>query len=702
MHRPRPIIAADFMSNRWFSNWAAGLASLLVVCAGQTFAADTNGFAVKFTSADGKVSDVMVLPNLWLYVESGKPATPFLPPGKFTVVFEGSINGDLRANYFFKAEELGGALKLEINGKVVLDATAPNALSEAVQINKGANAVRATFTSADGDSFVRVGWTEKGTNVNPIPNNIITHAVTPELQKAQLVYEGRELFLENRCAKCHTEKFTAPVPDLAMDAPVLDGLGARRNYEWLAKWILDPKSTRASVHMPKLLHGAKAKEDAEAMAAYLSSLRTAPAEEMEQRLPPFGRNQKAADEIAKRSGVGAKAVGAENETPADSNHERKPIFERLHCISCHNAPDQSEVDAAKVSLKHVSEKFPAGKLAEFLKKPEQHFAWIRMPNFKLADAEAKELAEFLLKHADKAETKAAPTDKALIERGQLLVQSAGCLNCHSASKLENKYAAPALAKLVKEPKGCLAEKRDEKSLAPDFALTAREREALLAFTKTDFASLSRHSPLEFAARETRLLSCAACHGHIDLVPGFDVLGGKLKPEWAAAFIAGEPFKVRADIHPKGEPWTDARMPAFKSRAKLLAEAMAMQQGYAPKTRDEGPIDEEAAKTGHKMIGKDNGLSCISCHAINDLPALEVFESEGLNLGLTGARLLKPYFYRWMRAPLAVDPQTKMPGYFEDGKSALTDYYEGDAEKQITALYEYIRQAEKMAAPATGQ
>jgi cytochrome c553 len=679
------------------------LAFLFVLLAPVARAADTNGFAVKFTSADGKVSDTMVLPNLWLYVEGGQAATPFLPPGKFTAVFEGSINGDLRANYIFKAEELGGALQLEINGKLVLDAATPNALSESVQINKGANAVRATFTSAGGgDSFLRVGWTEKGTNVNPIPNAIITHAVTPELQKAQLVYEGRELFLENRCAKCHTEKFTAPVPDLAMDAPTFDGLGARRNYEWLAKWILDPKSTRAGVHMPKLLHGAKAKEDAEAMAAYLSSLRIAPAEEMEQRLPPFGRNQKASEEIAKRSGVGAKPVGDENETPADSNHERKPIFERLHCASCHNAPDQSEVDAAKISLKHVGGKFPAGKLAEFLKRPEQHFTWIRMPNFKLADAEAKELSEFLLKHADKAEMKAAPTDKAVIERGQLLVQNAGCLNCHAASKLENKFTAPALTKLAKEPKGCLAEKHDDKSKAPDFAFSAREREALLAFTKTDFASLSRHSPLEFAARETRLLSCAACHGHIELVPGFDVLGGKLKPEWAAAFIGGEPFKVRADIHPKGEPWTDARMPAFKSRAKLLAEAMAMQQGYAPKTRDEGPIDEEAAKTGHKMIGKDNGLSCISCHAINDLPALEVFESEGVNLGLTGARLLKPYFYRWMRAPLVVDPQTKMPGYFEDGKSALTDYYEGDAEKQITALYEYIRQAEKMAAPATGQ
>src|ERR1051325_7815177 len=72
---------------------------------------ETNGFAVKFSSADGKTSDIMVLPNLWLYVEEGKSATPFLPAGRFTAVFEGSINGDLRADYIFKAEELGGSLK---------------------------------------------------------------------------------------------------------------------------------------------------------------------------------------------------------------------------------------------------------------------------------------------------------------------------------------------------------------------------------------------------------------------------------------------------------------------------------------------------------------------------------------------------------------------------------------------------------------
>ena len=570
-----------------------------------------------------------------------------------------------------------------------------------------------------GDSALRVGWTEKGTNVNPIPNGVITHAGTSELQQAEMLYLGRELFLEHRCAKCHVEKFTSPAPELAMDAPTFDGIGARRNYQWLAEWILDPKSTRASVHMPKLLHGPKAKEDAEAMADYLSSLTANPAGRATQikvvdikyivtdlddtNATQYPAHFKAIGEISKRSGVSAKpTAGDGNETPADANQERKPIFERLHCISCHNAPDKTELDPSKISLKHVAQKFGDGKLAEFLKGPEAHFAWIRMPNFKLADAEAKELVEFLLKNADKREPPGAMDRKANASHGQELVQSAGCLNCHTATKLENKFSAPGLAKLAKEAKGCLAEKRDEKSKAPDFAFNAREREALLAFAKTDFASLSRHSPLEFAARETRLLSCTACHGQIDLIPTFEVLGGKLKPEWATEFIAGQPFKVRADIHPKGELWVAARMPAFKSRAKLLAEAMAMQQGYAPKTKDEGPIDETAAKIGHKLVGMDGGLSCVNCHAANELPAVAVFESEGINLGLASARLLKPYFFRWLRAPLAIDPGSKMPAYFEDGRSALTDFYEGDGEKQINALYQYILQGEKMAAPATGQ
>ena len=121
------------MIRKSFWNFIVCLVSA-VALGGVSFAADTNGFAVKFTAADGKTSDLMVLPNLRFYVEGGQPATPFLPPGKFTAVFEGSISGDLRTDYFFKAEELGGALKLEVNNTVVLETSTPGALSSSGKI----------------------------------------------------------------------------------------------------------------------------------------------------------------------------------------------------------------------------------------------------------------------------------------------------------------------------------------------------------------------------------------------------------------------------------------------------------------------------------------------------------------------------------------------------------------------------------------
>jgi hypothetical protein len=82
--------------------------------------------------------------------------------------------------------------------------------------------------------------------------------------------------------------------------------------------------------------------------------------------------------------------------------------------------------------------------------------------------------------------------------------------------------------------------------------------------------------------------------------------------------------------------------------------------------------------------------------------MDVFESEGINLAYSYERLLRDYYYRWMRNPLSIDPQTKMPVYFEEGKSPLTEILDGDAEKQITAVWHYLRLGEKMPAPATGE
>jgi len=401
---------------------------------------------------------------------------------------------------------------------------------------------------------------------------------------------------------------------------------------------------------------------------------------------------------------GLKSSSRTQEANAPAKDEQSNLFDTLHCAACHDAPETKEVDPAKLSLRRLDEKFPPGQLAEFLRQPEAFYAWIRMPNFKLTAVEARELAETLLGNADSAKSGPAPTDKALIERGRNLVQTSGCLNCH-VLPLENRLQAPALSALHSRHLKDRAKISDGDCLGPtpraDYGFKAEEKAALEAFTLRGFDSLSRHVPVEFAERQSLALQCRQCHGVYEGFPPFDILGGKLKPEWSARFIAGEiSYKPRAEFHPAGDAWLPARMPAFASRARWLAEGLAMQQGYPSKTPEEGPIDLEAAKIGEQLVGKEGGFACVACHAVGPVKAVAVFESEGTNLARATERLLRSYFLRWTRNPLSIDPQTKMPMYFDDGRSPLTEIYGGNADRQLEALWQYMRLGEKMPAPKT--
>ena len=662
-----------------------------------------------FTAAEGKATDTAVLPNVWLYVPAGQPPTPFLPGGKFTAVWNGALASDLRSDWLFRAE-LNGTLKLEINGVVALEATGAGSaspLSQPVRLNKGANAIKATFTGpASGDAFVRLDWTEKGTNTYPIPLASLSHAATSELQRATQLRRGRALFLDHRCAKCHADKRTdASVPELNMDAPSFDGIGARRNFEWLARWILDPRAMRSTAHMPKLLRGDKAREDAGALASFLASLTTSAVD-----LRPVptaianGRPSIEKDPSRRVTELDAKSNDQAEQPAADGNGAAQGLFEQLHCGACHDALDAKEHDPAKLSLRHVAEKFPTGKLAAFLLQPERHYAWTRMPNFKLTVPEAKALAAVLLAASDRPKAVPEPADKAVIERGRRLVQTTGCLNCH-ALNVENQFKAPPLdvlysrhlKKRSKIPAGdCLGA-----TPLADYGFTLEERGALDAFTLQAFDSLSRHVPSEFAERESQGLKCRNCHGQFEGFPPVEILGGKLKPEWAAQFIAGEiAYKPRAESHPGGDAWLPARMPAFASRAKWLAAGLAMQHGYPPKTAAEEPVDMEAAKMGQQLVGKEGGFACVACHAVGSVKAVAVFESEGPNLAWSADRLLRPYYFRWLRDPQSIDPQTKMPMYFDEDKSPFVEIYEGRADQQINAIWQYLRLGDRMPAPKT--
>ena len=140
------------------------------------------------------------------------------------------------------------------------------------------------------------------------------------------------------------------------------------------------------------------------------------------------------------------------------------------------------------------------------------------------------------------------------------------------------------------------------------------------------------------------------------------------------------------------------MPSFSARADGLAKGLALLNGHPPMTPPDIPVDEEKARLGRKLVSANGGFFCFSCHGIGELEPAQVFDAQGINLARVGERLLPEYFRRWMRNPLRVDPQTKMPAYFHQGQSALFEVLDGDAELQIEALYHYILQGSEMIPP----
>ena len=622
------------------------------------------GLAVTYQSGDAKAS--AVLPNLWLQVPAGLSPSPFLPNGRFTAIFEGFIKIDLRGDYSFQVIGKGG-VKLELNNTVLLDlkgitGVGPAAITKIVRLNKGANIIKATYASPSrGDAQLRILWSERPDKPlphEPIRNIQLGHKPTAVLTQATLAMRGREIFLENRCMRCHTSEGKG-IPEMAMSGPSFMEIGDRRDGAWMAEWILDPKAHRTSARMPRMLHGDTAQTNAEAIAVYLASLR--------------GSKQKL-----------TKLVDVDNEAAEET-------IRALNCVGCHNLPGEP-VTEGKLSLVHVNQKFPKGALTAFLRAPNEHYTWTRMPKFDLSEKEAGNIAQWLRGKADDRHPVELSITLEDLKRGKELVATIGCLNCHN-HKQENKFKALDLTALTPDQwvDGCLAEGPNGKS--PHFGFKPEDRAALRAFAASDRKSLHRHEPAEFARRQIRLLNCNACHGELQGFPRLAMIGEKLRPEWMQTILDGS-------LKKRPRPWLTHRMPSFPARSKNLAHGLAMGHGYPPKTLAEKvPVNVQLAEEGRKLVGVDGGFSCVACHGVKQADPLQVFEAQGVNFARVGVRLQPDFYLRWMLDPLRVDPQSRMPDYFdEDARSVLVDVLEGDAKKQIEAIRQYLLQGNKMKLP----
>ena len=127
--------------------------------------------------------------------------------------------------------------------------------------------------------------------------------------------------------------------------------------------------------------------------------------------------------------------------------------------------------------------------------------------------------------------------------------------------------------------------------------------------------------------------------------------------------------------------------------------MTLEHGLPFSDPPEPPVDANLAAIGRTLAGRNGGLSCNQCHAINQSPAFVPFDSPSINFVYVHERVRKDYFLRWTRSPSRYLPGTKMPTYSDaDGKTGMKNILDGDAHQQFEAIWQYLRAGRDIAPP----
>ncbi|MHC4428857.1 MAG: hypothetical protein ACYS0D_09705, partial [Planctomycetota bacterium] len=106
------------------------------------------------------------------------------------------------------------------------------------------------------------------------------------------------------------------------------------------------------------------------------------------------------------------------------------------------------------------------------------------------------------------------------------------------------------------------------------------------------------------------------------------------------------------------------------------------------------ISATDATVGRDLVGA-RAFNCIQCHSI---AGREATATPGPDLVAMPERLQYEHFRTWLSDPKLTRPGTRMPTFFSQGRSGLTEHYGGDGDRQIAAIWAYLSQGEHLPLP----
>lgn len=582
-------------------------------------------------------------------LEAHESLHPNIKPA-FTANWQGELVIEEAGHYQFFA----APATLRIDGQAVGES--------GVMLEAGAHTLQLAYTRSAGPVQLQVQWAAEGFAQEPLPAAVLRPTPWPsEARRWTVIDEGRRLYDDLGCRGCHQRKDDDPHVDEFYHltrrgrGPGLGRLGRRLQPAWVHAWLSNPRKHRSNAKMPVVLHDPQDRSD---VTAFLMSLQEQGAT------------------------TGVEVVPWQPEPLSDQEAERaQTLFDTIGCAACHGeAP-------TKVPLDAVGSKFIPFALAEYIARPENFDHSGRMPG--LARGEEARLLAMLLLRNRKPELE-APAPPGDARRGRQLVESKGCLGCHSidvaGAAVWTALETTRFEQLPSEARGCLS--AAPVSAYARYELTSAQREALVAFLAAkDVAS----APSWELARTLDSRGCRQCHetdqparNHFsEMPPSLRLVGDKLRPEFIAQTV---------DSGRRLRPWSQLRMPRFH-RAGAVGKLLAASAGAStttPAPNAVAAVEDRLVQEGVQYLGRgEGGMSCVTCHRFGEFDPKSATPAPDLT---TAVQRLRPeWFVRWLRDPGRLAPGTQMPAFFSGVEPEFS-------EARIKALWAALSLGRKMPAP----
>ena len=579
----------------------------------------------------------------------------------------------------------------------------------------------------------------------------------PEASDLNLAYG---LYERAGCYACHT---TTGFAELRKPGPNLTKIASKLSPEWVSSWIRDPRAVKPSTWMPRVWYNSNtgSPEDAvrneveiDAAVAYLFA--NSEDHDFAVMFPPRG-NAERGQALVESVGCLACHITEDQDRLAAGtrrtfgqplqNIGNKTSYEWLfdwvrdpqHFSSETYMPDLrlTNREAADVATWLSTLGGPDGRSAETTYEDGEITAvlldYVRSI---LPTAEAEELVGGM------------SLDEQRLDLGQRVIGRYGCFSCHEIAGFEDaqpigielsEEGSKLLARLdfafvhdiphtkVEWFKQKMSDPRAfdrnrvlqplEKLRMPDFGMSDEEAKlfatAVMSFQSEvqPLAARVPRSARNDALREGRNLvrrrNCVGCHeieadggDYVALVddpslapPLLTPEGAKVKPDWLYAFLQN-PIPIR--------PWLDVRMPTFgldDAHWNGVIDYFGAISDTVGEFRTHDTLS--AAAVPREAEELFDLLRCQQCHVLDTIPADQPTDNLAPDLRMARERLQPDWIVEWLRAPLEIQPGTRMPMFWADFPASPYPQLDNDGPRQLEAIRDHLLTFEGGPSPIRG-